>query len=112
MTNKSVGGLYRNIKMSLKSANIMVISLIALLITVTVLLVANGGFTVSFDSDGGSYVKPVKALYGENINVDEPKRSGWKFKGWYLDRDCTIEWYPETDRVTDSMTLYAGWEKE
>ena len=104
------GGLYAKVNMSVKSANIMVGTLAALLVIVSVFIVKHNGFTVKFDTDGGSYVAPVKAMYSETVAPDEPVKQGYKFTGWYTDRDCTNEW--QTDNaVTGSMTLYAGWEK-
>ena len=107
---KKTGGLYSKINMSVKSANIMVASLLALLVIALIFVVKHNGFTVKFDTDGGSYVAPVKAMYSETVAPDEPVKQGYKFTGWYTDRDCTNEW--QTDNaVTGSMTLYAGWEK-
>lgn len=107
---KKKGGLYAKVNMSVKSANIMVGVLAAALLAVSVFVIKHNGFTVKFDTDGGSYVAPVKAMYSETVSPDEPVKQGYKFTGWYTDRDCTNEW--QTDNaVTGSMTLYAGWKK-
>ena len=50
------GGLYAKINMSVKSADIMVMSLTVLLIAALIFVVSHNGFTVKFDTDGGSYV--------------------------------------------------------
>lgn len=105
------GGLYSKINMSLKSANITVAALTALLVAVMIFVVAHNGFTVKFDTNGGSYVEPVKAMYSERLSPETPVKEGWKFTGWYTDRDCTQKWDTDNDFVTDSITLYAGWEK-
>lgn len=104
------GGLYAKVNMSVKSANIMVGTLAALLLIVSVFVIKHNGFTVKFDTDGGSYVAPIKAMYSETVSLDEPVKEGYKFTGWYTDRDCTNEWEAD-NAITGSMTLYAGWEK-
>ena len=108
--NKKTGGLYRKVNMSVKSANIMVAVLVAVLIAVSVYVVKHNGFTVKFDTDGGSYIAPVKAMYSATLSPDTPTKEGWKFTGWYTDRDCTEEWNSDST-VSGSMTLYAGWVK-
>ena len=108
---RRTGGLYAKINMSLKSANIMVASLTAVLVAVMVFVVSHNGFTVKFDTDGGSYIEPVKAMHSDTLTVENPVKEGWHFTGWYTDRDCTQKWNTDSDTVSGSMTLYAGWEK-
>ena len=108
---RRTGGLYAKINMSLKSANIMVASLTAALIAAMVFVVSHNGFTVKFDTDGGSYIEPVKAMHSDTLTVENPVKEGWHLNGWYTDRDCTQKWNTDSDTVSGSMTLYAGWEK-
>ena len=106
------GGLYARVNMSVKTANILVTVLIAAMIIVTVYIVNHNGFTVEFDTDGGSRIDSVKVMYSETVPVtEEPVKEGWEFTGWYTDPDCTERFDIEEDPVTGSMTLYAGWEK-
>ncbi len=110
-TTRKPGGLYRNIKMSVKTANILVIVTSALLILVMVFLVSHNGFTVKFDTDGGSYVESCKVMHSQTVPIpQDPVKEGWTFTGWYRDRACTTEWDIQNDTVSESMTLYAGWE--
>ena len=79
MENKTAnkkGGLYARVNMSVKSANIMVGVLVAALIIVSVFIVKHNGFTVKFDTDGGSYVAPVKAMYSETVSPADPVKEG------------------------------------
>ena len=39
----------------------------------------------------------------------DPVRDGYTFTGWYKDVDCTALWNFETDTVTFSIMLHAGW---
>lgn len=106
------GGLYAKVNMSLKTADIIVTVFIALLVAVTVFIVSHSGFTVKFDTNGGSHIESVKAMHSETLQIEEnPVKEGYRFTGWYTDRDCTESFDIENDAVTGSMTLYAGWEK-
>ena len=106
------GGLYAKINMSLKTANIMVAVFIFLLVAATVFIVSHGGFTVSFETNGGSHIESVKVMHSQTVELKEdPVKEGYVFTGWYTDRDCTESFDIRTDTVTTSMTLYAGWEK-
>ncbi len=107
-----LGGLYRNVKMSVRTANVLVLVLLAALVLVTLFLISHNGFTVKFETNGGTAVENCRVLHGETIpDIAPPTREGYVFTGWYLDADCTQPWNPETDVVTDSFTLYAGWEE-
>lgn len=110
---KKTGGLYAKVNMSVKSANIMVMVLIAVLVAVTLFIVAHGGFKIKYDSDGGSYVSEVTAMHSEKLNEPEtPQKEGYEFTGWYRDRALTEKWNFDTDTVSESMTLYAGWREK
>ncbi|HAB00314.1 MAG TPA: hypothetical protein DCE08_02145 [Ruminococcaceae bacterium] len=110
-SDKVHGGLYAKVKMSVRSANILVAVLCAALIITTVFVVRHGGFTVTFDTDGGSAVESVRLKYSETIpSIDSPVKEGYRFSGWYTDRSFTRQWREE-DPVVGSMTLYAKWEK-
>lgn len=107
---KKSGGLYRNVKMSVRTANIVILVGILALFASIVFLTRHNGFTITFDTGGGSYVESCRVLHSETVTTpDAPVREGWKFDGWYLDRDCTVAWDIQSDTVTESMTLYAGW---
>ncbi len=105
------GGLYSKINMSVKTANKMVLSLIVLLVVTSLFIINHSGFTVDFDTDGGSHIEPIRAMYSDTVSVSDPVKEGYIFKGWYTNRDCTQKWDMENDTLTGSMTLYAGWEK-
>lgn len=110
-TTRKPGGLYRHVKMSVKTANILVLVTCGLLLFAMFFLVNHNGFTVKFDTDGGSHIESCKVLHSETVPKPEtPVKEGFTFKGWYLDRACTVEWNIETDTVNESFTLYAGWE--
>lgn len=110
---KKAGGLYSKVNMSVKSADILIGVLIAVLIAVTLFIVAHGGFKIKYDSDGGSFVPEATAMHSEKLEEPkEPLKEGYEFTGWYRDRACTEKWEFETDTVSGSMTLYAGWREK
>ena len=108
------GGLWAYVKMSVKTANIIVTVLIIALIVTLVFAMFNRGFLVEFNTDGGSQVETVKLMYGDKLpeDLEDPVKEGYIFTGWYYDQDCTSPWDKENDVVTGSMTLYAGWEEK
>lgn len=112
-TEQKSGGLYRKVNISLKTANILVAVVVLLLIGALVFAVSHQGFTVSFDTDGGTRVNSVIVMHGDLLSdIPEPTREGFAFAGWYTDAACTSPWDMETP-VTGSMKLYAKWaEKE
>ena len=64
-------------------------------------------FTVTFDSDGGSAVTEQKLLNSPAVKPADPKKSGYKFDGWYLGDTK----YAFKDKVTEDITLKAHWTK-
>ena len=110
---KPNGRLYSKINMSVRTANILVAVVLVLLVGAGVFVIRHNGFTVSFETDGGSAVENVKVMHSELIVQNAvPMKEGWVFTGWYSDPACTQKWDLEKDTVTGSMTLYAGWQKK
>ena len=67
--------------------------------------------TVKFESNGGTPIEPITAIYGELLSRPEtPVREGKQLVGWFKDIHLTEEWNFETDTVSGNMTLYAKWE--
>ena len=105
-------GLYRYVKISVKALDFIIIACIAVILIVVALEMRDPGFTVTFDSKGGTDVPSQSQMYGEKLEVPEPPtREGYAFTGWHKDYACEELWNVETDTVETDMTLYAGWEK-
>lgn len=65
-------------------------------------------YTVTFDSDGGSSVSKQTVVSGKTATKpSNPTRSGYTFKGWYLNGSE----YNFSSKVTKNITLTAKWEK-
>lgn len=89
-TERKPGGLYRNIKMSVKTADKLILVGIIVLIACMIFAVSHAGFTVTFNTDGGSQIDNQKVMYGQLVDIEEnPVKEGYTFTGWYLDKDCT-----------------------
>ena len=105
-------GLYRHVKISVKSLDRIIIACIAVILLVVALEMRNPGFTITFDSKGGTDVPAHNQMYGELLDVPEPPtREGYRFTGWYTDSACFELWNVQEDKIEADMTLYAGWEK-
>lgn len=107
---RQLRGLYKHVKISVKTLNWAIVVLCAALVICLAIGVSNRGYQISFDTLGGTAVESQKRMYGELVEAPEtPTREGYLFDGWYRDMDTAELWDLETDVVTGSMTLYAGW---
>lgn len=68
-------------------------------------------YTVTFIIDGVKTEKSVED--GEKVTaIEEPKKDGYTFTGWYTSANCEEdELYNFDSAVTSNLTLYAGFEK-
>lgn len=74
-------------------------------------------YTVSFETNGGRTIDPIKVPYQGSLGANfpdfrQPRRSGYKFGGWYMDKNLIDDWDWEFDQVTGDMTLYARWTRD
>ena len=71
-----------------------------------------GGYTVTFESNGGTAVE-AQIVEGGSVAVfpGVPTRSGYAFAGWYLDKNeqDLSNHYDFNTPVTDNLVLYALW---
>ncbi len=105
-------GLYRHVKISVKALDWTIGICIAVILIVFAFELRSPGFTVTFDSKGGTDVPAQQQMYGELLELPEPPtREGYTFTGWYKDYGCDMQWNVETDTIETDITLYAGWEK-
>jgi uncharacterized repeat protein (TIGR02543 family) len=72
-------------------------------------------FELSYDSNGGSDIQSRKFTEATDVNFDDPDYiptlEGYTFTGWYADKDLVTR-LNGTVKVSDSMTVYAGWKEE
>ena len=105
-------GLYRYVNISVKALDRIIIACIAVIVIVVALEMRNPGFTITFDSKGGTDVAAQNQMNGELLELPQPPtREGYQFTGWYTDAACFEPWDAQKDTIEIDMTLYAGWEK-
>ena len=109
---RELRGLYKHVKIPVPVLDAIIIGCILVIIVFLAIDLQNPGFTISFDSKGGTDVPAHDQMYGEHLEVPEPPtREGYAFTGWYVDHACFEPWDVENDIIEADMTLYAGWEK-
>ena len=71
---------------------------------------SGGGFTVRFDSKGGTAVNSVSVCVGCNPNTQPllptPSRSGYRFDGWYYDANYTSRVMGTSSSVINPSPIY------
>ena len=103
-------GLYKNVKISVKTLDKFIIGGILVMVLLLVYGVSNNGYTVSFDSNGGTDVVSQELMYGDLVAEPEPPtREGYTFGGWYMDENCIYPWNMQEQIVSESTTLHALW---
>ena len=108
---KPLKGLYKNVNISVRALNLIIIACVVGMILFVAFDLRDPGFTVTFDSRGGTDVASQVRQYDEPLTAQEaPTREGYAFTGWYRDPACQEPWSLENDTVRESITLYAGWE--
>jgi len=108
----SFRGLYKNVNISVATLDKIIVGGIILMVLLVILGIANNGYTVSFDSKGGTDVASQNCMYADLVAEPEPPtREGYVFSGWYTDTSCQNLWNFGISQVGGDMTLYAGWIK-
>lgn len=70
-------------------------------------------YTVTYETNGGSAVSPVKVMNGRTVNKPaDPELSGHVFLGWYADAQFTTAFSFGATPVTADTTVYARWSDE
>lgn len=89
-----------------KRISILLVTIVLLITSLSVVLMACNSNTVTFDSNGGSEVENVK---GTVKKEPIPTMSGYTFEGWYEKKGLTGKRvvFPYTPK--ENVTLYAKW---
>lgn len=62
-------------------------------------------YTLYFDTDGGSEIAPITALYGTPIEIEEPTKMYYLFAGWTLNGEA----YELSTMPSGNVTVKAVW---
>ncbi len=66
--------------------------------------------TVTFVTNGGTEIKPVKYIKDETVaSFPETLKEGYILESWYLDEALTQAFVYGETKITGDMTLYAKW---
>lgn len=106
-------GIYGKKDVPIKILDGMIATFIAAIILLVVIFAINGGYYVTFDTDGGSEVAKQKLRYGDLVEVpEEPVKPGFEFVHWVTSEDAYLaeEWNFAENKVETDITLYAVWQ--
>lgn len=72
------------------------------------------GYSVSFDSYGGTLIDTLKNVPAGSLveEPDDPQREGFDFQGWFTDTEYKTEWDFEADTIKGDTVLYAAWSQK
>lgn len=107
---KQLRGFYGKIKVSVATLDKLIIIGIIAIVAVLAFGMQHRGYTIEFDSMGGTPVESQMHMYNELLDpVETPTREGYEFVGWYTEKSYNYMWVLDETRVSQSMTLYARW---
>ncbi|KAK3582600.1 hypothetical protein CHS0354_024154 [Potamilus streckersoni] len=67
-------------------------------------------YTVTFNSNSGSFVSNVTVNHGEKVTKPEdPTRANYAFRGWFKDANLIYAFDFANETITSNITLYAKW---
>lgn len=96
----------------IKLLDVMIIVGILAMALLIPFLSAKGGFTITFDSMGGTSVSSQRLRYGDSVDEPEaPTREDYVFDGWYYDSEGKHRFDFENAQADKSLTLFALWSK-
>ena len=105
-------GLYRYVRISVKTLDKIIAVGVIAIIAVIIFGVSHNGYTVEFDSNGGTDVASQQLKYGDLVEEPEdPSREGYTFEGWYTDENYAELYDFDTTTIYNDLTLYAQWEE-
>lgn len=71
-----------------------------------------GNVTVTYDAQGGKEIDSLTLPVGETVGrLPDTVKEGAVHNGWYLDKECTEQFY-EDEPVMQDITLYAGYDED
>lgn len=106
-------GIYGKKDVPIRILDGMIGVFVAAIIILLVVLTINGGYYVTFDTDGGSEIAEQKLSYGDYVQRPEaPVKPGYEFVHWVTSEDEYLAevWNFAADKVETDITLYAVWQ--
>lgn len=98
-------------KTQFRKITLLLLAVVLLVILIATVACANTA-TVTFDNNGGSAVEQAVVNVGDLLSKPkDPKKEGYTFGGWFLDKEFSKPWNFAEHTVTEDITLYAKWNK-
>lgn len=102
-------GIYGSKDVPIRILDGLIAGMILLAVVLTVIFSINGGYRVTFDTQGGGEIPYQKLRYGKLVEKPEdPMKPGYEFVCWKRE-EAEGEWSFEHDQVKGDMTLTAQW---
>lgn len=102
-------GIYGSKDVPIRILDGLIVGMILLAVVLTVIFSINGGYRVTFDTQGGGEIPYQKLRYGKLVEKPEnPQKPGYEFVCWKRE-EAEGEWSFEHDQVKGDMTLTAQW---
>ena len=106
---KKLRGLYKHVKISVRTLDIIIVAGILAILLCVFLATRHSGYTITFNSSGGTDVASQSLTYGQVIEEPAPPtREGYTFGGWYSVVSLNDPWDFGT-QVAGDTELYAKW---
>ena len=104
-------GIYGSKDVPIRILDGLIAGMIVLTLILIVFFTINGGFEVSFDTQGGSEVAALEVRYGELVPEPEvPYKPGFTFEGWYVEiAGEEKRWDFFADKAEGDLHMYAKW---
>lgn len=106
-------GIYGSKDVPIRILDGMIGGFVVLIVVLVIFFALNGGYHVTFDTDGGSEVAEQVLGYGEYAKDPEvPVKPGYTFVKWVTSQDEYLAetWDFEENKIENDVTLYAVWE--
>lgn len=106
-------GIYGKKDVPIRILDGMIVGFVVTIIVLVIVFAINGGYYVTFDTDGGSEVVKQKLSYGDHVEVpEEPVKPGYDFVHWVTSEDEYLAevWNFAENKVETDLTLYAVWQ--
>lgn len=106
-------GIYGKKDVPIRILDGMIVGFVVTIIVLVIVFAINGGYYVTFDTDGGSEVEKQKLSYGDHVEVpEEPVKPGFHFVHWVTSEDEYLAevWNFAENKVETDLTLYAVWQ--
>lgn len=103
-------GIYGSKDVPIRLLDGFIAAVIVAIVVMIVFFAVNGGFYVTFDTDGGSPVDSQKLRHGSLVTEPEtPIKPGYTFEGWYLESNEAASWNFDVDKIGGDLGLVAKW---